>query len=456
MTEKTKKKSFQLPHLLFLLIGLMLLMSILTYILPAGEFVETAEGASEYVQVERTPVSPLKMLLYIYEGTANSGFIIALLLAIGGAVEVALHTKAMDRLIDFCLYKLRDKSASVLLPVTFFIMVLLGAFCATDALIAVIPIGVLFAKKLRLDPITAAGISLLATLVGFSTSPMGVYIAQGLMGVPMYSGFGVRMANMILCSCVGALYVTLYARRIAKDPSGSAMGSLDWQAELGESVELEERSLDPRDLLITAIFILQFPAAIFLNISFGLGTAVMPAVLIPMAVVIGLLHGMKLNEIGRSFEKGVCNMGFICLIIGLAGGISLVMRNGKILDTIAYYACIPLKNLSAGFASIGISMVVSLLNFFVPSATAKAAALVPIIKPMADNLGISGQLAVQAFQIGDGFCNIISPFLGWTIGGLAIAKVPYEKWVKWVLPLVIVFLLMEYGVLVFLSSINWV
>lgn len=455
MTEKAKKKSFQLPHLLFLLIGLMLLMSILTYILPAGEFVETTEGASEYVQVERTPVSPLKMLLYIYEGTSNSGFIIALLLAIGGAVEVALHTKAMDRLIDFALYKLRDKSASVLLPMTFFIMVLLGAFCATDALIAVIPIGVLFAKKLRLDPITAAGISLLATLVGFSTSPTGIYIAQGLMGVPMYSGFGVRMVNMILCSCVGAVYVTFYAKRIAKDPSRSAMGNLDWQAELGEVEELEERSLDPRDLLITAIFILQFPAAIYLNMSFGLGSASFPAVLIPMAVVIGLLHNMKLNEIGKVFEKGVCNMGFICLIIGLAGGISLVMRNGKILDTIAYYACIPLRNLSSGFAAIGISMVVSLLNFFVPSATAKAAALVPIIKPMADNLGMSGQLAVQAFQIGDGFCNIISPFLGWTIGGLAIAKVPYEKWVKWAFPLVIIFLLMEYVILVFLGGINW-
>ena len=101
-------------------------------------------------------------------------------------------------------------------------------------------------------------------------------------------------------------------------------------------------------------------------------------------------------------------------------------------------------------------MVVSLLNFFVPSATAKAAALVPIIKPMADNLGISGQLATQAFQIGDGFCNIISPFLGWTIGGLAIAKVPYQKWVKWAFPLVIIYLLMEYAILVFLGSINWV
>ena len=131
------------------------------------------------------------------------------------------------------------------------------------------------------------------------------------------------------------------------------------------------------------------------------------------------------------------------------------MKNGNILDTIAYYASLPLQNLGAGFASIGISIVVSLLNFFIPSASAKAAALVPIVKPMAETLGIPMQVATQAFQIGDGFCNLISPFLGWTMGGLAIAKVPYQKWVKWVLPLLIILLVFEYVVLFILSGIGW-
>ena len=133
----------------------------------------------------------------------------------------------------------------------------------------------------------------------------------------------------------------------------------------------------------------------------------------------------------------------------------LLYTSGNILDTIAYYASLPLQNLGAGFASIGISIVVSLLNFFIPSASAKAAALVPIVKPMAETLGIPLQVATQAFQIGDGFCNLISPFLGWTMGGLAIAKVPYQKWVKWVLPLLIILLVFEYVVLFILSGIGW-
>ena len=456
METKKTKKTFTLPHLLVLLLGLMFAMSIMTYILPAGQFVEATEGVKEYVRVDRTPVNPLKMFLYIYEGVANSGGIIALLLTIGGNVSVVLSTKALDRLVDFSIYKLQDKGSSVLIPAMFMIMVILGGFGGTDALIAVIPIGVLVAKKLRLDPVVAAGSTLLATMIGFSTSPTGLYLPQSLMDVPIYSGFGMRLLNMALCGIIGAVYLTIYAKRVEKNAARSALGHTEWLADLGDNnVALEKQKLNPRDLLITVLFIGQFPVAIVLNLKLGFGLAALPAVMVPMAVICGLIHGMKLNEIGKKFEEGACGMGFICLIIGLAGGISLVMKNGKILDTIAYYASLPLQNLGSGFAAIGISVVITGLNFIIPSASAKAAALMPIVKPMAETLGITAQIAVQAFQIGDGFCNLISPFLGWTMGGLAIANVPYQKWVKWVLPLIVILLLVEYAFLMFLTGIGW-
>lgn len=248
MVTQVKEKKFQLPHLLFLLLGLMVFMSILTYILPAGEFVENAAGLKEYVQIDRTPINLWQALLYIYEGIANSGMILALLLVIGGCVEITLTTKALDHLIDFCLYKLQDKGSAVLLPVMFLLMALLGGFGGSDALIAVIPIGVLFAKKLHLDPIVGAGVSFLGTMVGFSTSPTGIFIAQGLMDVPIYSGFSIRFLNLLLCAAIGAIYVTVYAKRIEKNPAKSAMGDLSWQAELGEAGALEEKKLDVRDL----------------------------------------------------------------------------------------------------------------------------------------------------------------------------------------------------------------
>lgn len=451
-----EKKKFQFPHLLFLLLGLLVIMSLLTYILPAGEFVETAEGVKEYVRLEeRTPVNLWQALLYIYDGLAGSASVLALLLTMGGCIHIALGTKALDRVIDFCLYKLQDKGSAVLLPVMFLLMALLGGFGGSDALIAIIPIGVVFAKKLRLDPIVAFGVSYLGTMVGFSTSPTGIYLAQSLIDIPIYSGFGFRVLNLFMCAVIGAVYLLIYAKRIEKNPALSAMGNLDWQAELDDASSLEEKKLSPRDLIVTLLFFGQFPVAIILNLNFGLGMRCFGAIMIPLAIIMGYVNGMKSNEIGNTFGQGVCGMGFICFIIGLASAISLVMRNGNILDTIAYYASLPLKSLGSGPAAVGISMVVSLLNFFIPSATAKAAALMPIVKPMAETLHITPQVAVQAFQIGDGFCNMISPFLGWTIGGLAIAKVPYQKWVKWVLPLLVILLLFEYVVLVVLNSIGW-
>lgn len=452
---KAEKRKFQMPHLLFLLLGLMLFMSILTYILPAGEFTAGADGAEVYTPLPRTPVSPIDAMLLLYDGIANSGSIIALLLGIGGSVTVILGTKSLDRLIDLCLYKLQDKGPSILVPVMFLLMVFLGAFNATDALIAVIPIGVMFAKKLRLDPITAAATTLLATLIGFATSPIGIYVAQMLMGVPVYSGFGFRMINMLLCGFIGAVYVTIYARKILKDPSRSAMGHTDWLLARDVQENASFGKLEPGDIPVTILFLGQFPVIIYLMLSLGMGLKVMPAVMIPVSILCGLLHRMSFNEIGSKFEEGVRGMPFVCMVVGMASAISMIMQNGKIIDTIAYYACMPLKGLGSGLASVGISIVVLLLNFFIPSATAKAAALIPIIQPMAENLAIPAQVTVQAFQIGDGFCNAISPFLGWTMGGLAIAGVPYQKWVKWAAPLIAIYLIVEYALLILLNTIGW-
>ncbi len=450
MAEEKKKKGFKMPHLLFLLVGMMVVMVILTYIMPAGQFVEGV-----YTPMERNPINPGQALLYIYQGMVNSASVIAVLLCNGGAVGVALGTGALDRVVDGCIYKLRDKGAAVLVPTVFFLLAMLGGFGGSDALIAMVPVGVMCATKLRLDPISGAALGLMSTLTGFACRPGGSYQAQAIMEIPLYSGYNERIGILMLSSIVGAIFVTMYAMKVTRDPSKSALGNTEWVAELGEVKEMEEKKIAGKDLLITALFIGQFPVAIFLNLNMGLGQAAMPAVLIPVSIICGFINGYDGEKIGGLFSKGVAGMGFVAFVIGFAGAVSLVMKNGLIMDTIAYYACMPLANLSKGFAAIGISMVVTVLNFFIPSASAKVAALMPLVKPMADHLGLTGQVAVQAYLVGDGFCNIISPFLGWTIGGLAAAKVPFDKWVKWALPYVIIQLVIQWVILFFLTNIGW-
>ena len=457
MTETKKKKGFKVPHLFFLLLGLLMVMSLLTYILPAGQFVDLENGERVFQIIDRTPVNPWQALLNIYQGIANSSMILGVLLVNGGAVEVGLSTKSLDRVIDGCIAKLQDKGSTILIPAAYFLMTLLGGFGGSDALVAVVPVGVLLAKKLKLDQIIAAGIGFMAPMTGFSTSPTGQFLAQSLMEVPIYSGFGFRFVNLLLCAAIGATVLTLYAKKIEKDPTKSAMGDLEWQEdlEISDTDKLKDTKITTKDLVIAVLFFAQFLLAIFVNLKLGFGMASMPAVLIPMSLLIGFIYGYKTDEIGNIFAKGVSGMGFICFIIGMAGAISLVMSQGHIIDTIAYYASLPLQNLGKGLAAVGISAVVAFMNFFIPSASAKVAALMPIVKPMAQNLGISGQVAVQSFQMGDGFMNMVSPFLGWTMGSLATAKVPYDKWLKWVVPKVALFLLVEWVILFFLSGAGW-
>ncbi len=451
--SREKKLSFKMPHLLFLMIGLIIFMSCMTYVLPAGEYVEI-NGIQQYVATERSPVSIIDAFLLIFQGITNSASVIALLLMMGGSMAIILGTKAIDRLVDYALYKLQDKGSTVLIPCMFALIAFVGGF-AVEGSVALFPLGILVAKKLKMDPMGAAGITVLASLVGWASSPTSCYIAQLMIGVPMYSGFGVRLINIILCVIIGSLYVLIYNKKVQRNPAASVAGNADWISTETEKSRIKETKLNGKDVLILIIFCAQFALYLFLMLKLGFGMETLPAVMFPAAVICGLINGETFDDIGKTFENGTKDMSFLCVLIGLAGVLSLIMQNGKIMGTITYYLSMPLQNMSSGFSTIGIASVIAAINFVVPSASAKAAALIPIIKPMAETLGIAPQLAVQAFQVGDGFMNILSPFNGVTLAGIAIAKVSYTKWVKWTIPLLIVYYIVEFAMLFILSSIGW-
>lgn len=450
-----KKKGFKMPHLLFLMLGLLLFMSILTYIVPAGQFAKDPEtGALIGNQFEfaesQTPVSPWKALMLILPGMTNSGLVIALLLASGGAIGVILDSGAIDDMINWAIYKLKDKGINVLLPILFMAMGILGGFGGGDQMVAIVPIGVMFAKKLRLDPIVAAGVTFFASFIGFATGPTRLMIPQMMMDIPVYSGFGMRFVVMLVMLTVGMLYTLRYANRIRKDHTLSAMGSDDWYNNL-EDVDMEEHKFNPRAAIVTALFFLQYVVIVYLMVVKEQGNPVMPAILIIVSIACGLIYKMKLDDIGNSFAKGVAGMGFVGFIIGLAGTMNLIMTEGQILHTIVYYATMPLKGLSLGFAAIGISLVITIINIFIPSASSKAAILIPIIRPMTEALGIHGQIAVSAFQFGDGYTNLVTPTLGATTGSMQIAGVPFNKWVRWAIPCVLIMIFASWVILYFLT-----
>ena len=278
-----------------------------------------------------------------------------------------------------------------------------------------------------------------------------------MMDVPMYSGFVERTVILLVIITICMFYTLHYARKISKDPTKSAMGNTDWMetyhAETGDGMEVV--AFNPRAALVTVLFFAQYFVIVYMMTMLGMENTITPAVQIPVAIHCGLIYGQNLDKIGAAFAKGTSGMAFVAAVIGLAGTMSLVMENGNILHTIVYYACLPLRELSLGLASVGMSAIVAFLNLFVPSASSKMAILIPIIKPIAESLAMSGNLAVSAFQFGDGFTNLVTPALGAPASSLAIAGVPLSKWLKWALPITLLMLVISWIILYFLGSVGW-
>ncbi|MEG1781752.1 MAG: AbgT family transporter [Oscillospiraceae bacterium] len=459
-TQAKKKREFKMPHLFFLMLGLIMLMSLATYIIPAGQFAtDPATGklmGDSFAYIgEQTHVSPWKALTMLLQGFMNSSYIMSLLLIGGGTVGVIMATGAIDEIISWAIYKLNDKGVTVLVPLLFFIIAIQGAFGGGDQMIAIVPMGIMFAKKLKLDPIAAVGVSFFASFVGFAVGPTRAMTPQIMMGITPYSGFGVRVVIMFLIIFIGLGYTLWYALRVAKDPSKSFMGNTDWLSDCTPDGEAKKVDFNPRAALITLIFFGQYAVIVYMNSILNMGVAVMPGVMFISCILCGLIKGMSFDDIGNAFAKGTAGMAFVAAIIGMAGTMSLVMSTGNILHTIVYVLASPLKGLGQGLASIGISLVVTIINIFIPSASAKQAILIPIIQPMAEALSLSGNLAVCAFMFGDGFTNLITPALGVTAGSLALCGVPINKWLKFALPIVGIMVLASFVILFGLGSIGW-
>lgn len=459
-----EKKAFKMPHLFWIMMTLLLVTSLLTYIVPAGQFATDPETGKilgdQFVWLGyQTPVSPIAMLMTILEGMTSSALIGYSVMVSGASVGIIMGTGAFDEFLDWAIYKLKDKDDTILLMVMFALMVYLGAFGGSDALIAIVPVGVMFAKKLRLDPICAIGVSTYATLLGFGTGPTKQVTTQMLMGCQIYGTFFTMFISMNVFMLVGMFFLVSYAKKIKADPTKSLMWDEGWRP--GEAVDtssLKETKLTGKTIAILIIYMGQYLIMVGYPMITGDTSITFPmmmALAVVVSILCGIIGGFSMDKIGNEFAKGLASMAFVAFVIGLAKVMSIVMTNGNILHTIVYWITRPLMGLPLAVASVGMTIVISIVNLIIPSASSKAAILVPILAPIAETLGMMPELAVQAFQYGDGFTNMVSPFLGWTVGSLATAGVSFPKWMKWCLPKVLAFMALACLIMFGLTSFGW-
>ncbi len=460
-----EKKAFKMPHLLWIMFGIILLSCLATYLIPAGQFLTNEAGEIVGTDFEylghQTPVSPWDALMLMKTGLNGAATIMFVVMVSGATINVVLETGAMDDLMNWAVYKLKDKGSSLLIALMMILMAYLGGFGGTDALIAVVPIGILFSKKLKLDPIVALGVTTFAALVGFGTGPAQQATTQMLMGVTPYSAFFTRLVIMNFFLVVAIFMVLAYVKKIRKNPEASLMYSEGWRPDAAledadESSVLKKVEMSWRKFAVIIIFLLQYLIIALYSLLGGSETFdFMIAVMIVTMILVGIVGGMSAEELGQSFARGLASMAFVAFVIGMAKVISLVLGNGNVIHTIVYVLTLPLMELPKSVSSIGLTIIVSIINPLIPSATSKAAILVPIMKPVAEALGLQPNLAVVAYQMGDSFTNLLSPLLGWMVGSCAMANVPFAKWFKWVFPKVVTFIFLACIIVFLLTVTGW-
>lgn len=460
VTNKQQRKRWEMPDTYVILFSVLLLGFLATYILPSGTFDrEVVDGVERvipntYHEIEGETLGFLDFFYSIQKGMVNSVDIIFLILFTGGMFEIIERSGALRGVIHRAVEKTQNNEFW-LIAVVSTIFALAGAVGAVaNAVIAFVMIGVIISRTLRLDPIVAVAITFGANFVGFSVGFMNPYtlgIAQDIADLPLFSGMLLRMIVFVIILATTIWYVWRYVKKISADPSKSVVGVYEDDSN-GEDFEAPFTIRHKLILLFVALSLIFF---VYGSIQLEWDINDMAAFFVFISLGSGVLAGMHYNTLAATFLEGTRKLIYGAMIVGLARAVIVVMEDGQILDTIVYALSVPLENLSPVWSAVGMLISNSILNFFVNSGSGQAMIVMPMMTPLADMGGVSRQVAVQAFQFGDGLSNLIFPTSGILMASLAVAKLSWTKWLKWVMPLFLIWLVIAFITLTVAVLINW-
>ena len=521
-------KKRQIPHTYAIIFYIILFCAALTWIIPGGQYKESINAAGEktvvYEAVEHVPQT-WQVFSAFYKGFVDKADIIVVILIIGGAFWIVNDSKAFDigtvsflgraRKMENNRFLRKIGVENFLLTSIMLLFSIFGAvFGMSEETIAFCLVLVPMAISMGYDSITGVCMVFVAAGLGFAgaiLNPFTIGIAQGLAGIPLFSGIEYRIFCWIVINMIGFSWILRYAAKVKKNPKASLVYEEDlyWR-DLHNNNSLDVSYHTPRAAwisfgiltviqiifaayypattlqignsvikglpllpILTAAFILTSLFALrktvhlyILNLLFftifylitgvmGYGWYIMEiaTLFFALGLAAGIANNRTPNELVKLFLDGCKDIMSAALVVGLAGGIIVILKEGLVIDTILYNLAKGMEGLGQ-VATVGMMYVIqTLINLIIPSGSAKAALTMPIMAPFSDLIGLSKQATVMAFQFGDGFTNMITPTSGVLIAVLGVSRIPYDKWFRWawkfILLLVIVgFLLLIPTVLV--------
>ena len=466
MTKKNIiEKSFfeRVPHAITIVFSIILLVTVMTYILPAGTYERiNLDGRNtvvpgSYKVIDSTPIGVLQMFKAIPLGFKSASEIIFIVLAGGIMFGFMEKSKAIENAIGTLIKKMGLKRKYLIVVIMTFTYGLLGVSVGLENNIALIPVAAVLSLALGGDLILAAGISVGAMTIGFGLSPINPYtIGTGhkIAELPMFSGAFLRT---ILCSIglfVMAFYNVRYFKKIILNDQESLAIGLDTK-NLTLSKPIKDYSLSVTNWSIIGIFILGLILIIYGVFNLDWHINELSAVFLIIAFLTGIFSKMGGDSMSRIVLESVAVAAPGAFMVGFATTIKVLMEMGNIGDTISYQLSIILEGLPLYLSAICMSISQSFINFFIPSGSGQALATLPVMIPLGESLGLTRQITILAFQVGDGLTNLINPTLGGLIAMLSMSRVPIDRWIRFIFPVLIVLIIIAFLALIVAVAIDY-
>lgn len=464
-SPQAKKKGFTMPHTFVILVVIILIATALTWVIPSGEYARIEDpisgrkivDATSFTYVDNVRVSPIQLPMLIINAFSANADLITLILLSGAAIHMLTATGALQALVASIVRRFSGK-VSVFIPLLMLVFALICTTQGVNTFIAFAPITVMLALSLGLDSIVGVGIILLGGAIGFSTGTLNVsttLVAQKIAELPNYSGIGYRWVCFAVFYVITCTLLVRYAKKIQKNPEFSPMYDLDKNSQFKNANLDEFGTLDTRKILCIIALVIALVAIVYGCINLDWDFAEQSGIFLVLSIAVGILGGFDANKICAEFMNGAKKMLSAAFIIMFARAIGSVLSAGVITDTIVHSMAVVLTGLPAALLGVGMLAANTLINVVLTSGSGQAAAVMPIMIPLSDLLGVTRQTCILSFNFGDGFCNYILPTSTALMGILGAADVPYDRWMRFMWKIFLVWLAVGAVLVVIAQMINY-
>ena len=438
MNQERTKRGFKLPHVYIILMFMMFLVVILSWIIPSGAYERVLDANTgreiinpdnfSYVK-QSNPITFMNFFEAIYNGFVSGASIMGTLFISSGIIYILEVSGAFGAGIQKILKHTKGKEFSVVV-IFYTIFVVFGVLGYGEAAYPFYPLAVTIGLALGYDRVVGAGLAIVGSTVGFTCGMLNMFttgVAQQLVGLPMFSGMGMRAVGLVVFYIIGFFGLYFYCRKIKKNPEKSIVRDEYLNQKAEDFRENNQEMTLPRVLGLIAflvVIIIQGVGAV----GYGWSFPQIAALYIIFGFVLAIIFRIGPSRVCTIFTQGATRVFSAAFAIGLANAVVALMNQAQILDTLVYHMSGFLNGKSVIVTLLIIYVFVTLFNFFVVSGSGKAVIVMPILQPLGNILHINQQVLVLAYQYGDGITNSFWP--GSAMVGLSMCNLGYGEWIR--------------------------